>query len=145
MRSTTNITSVTWTSSKKDRVLCRCFYDDDTTEVLSIPVDDTNEDWQRVLEYTTVEDIDAFTAEAKRVAENDKLNRIQRDKEASEVKKASALFNAKVEAFDIPEVISAPKELKARIRKATSSTQVIGLVAVCFLKAMEKQNEQQSV
>lgn len=143
MRSITKINSITWTSSKKDRVLCRCYYDDDTTEVLSIPADDTNDDWKKVLEFASKEDIDAFTIEAKRVEENDKLNRIQRDKEASEVKKASTLFNAKVEAFDIPEVISAPKELKARIRKATSSTQVIGLVALCFLKAMDKQDEQQ--
>lgn len=142
MRTVTKITSVTWTSDNKDRVLARFFFDDETTEVISVPTNEEgNEYWQEILKHQTIEEIDTFTAESKRQAEREIIQNIERDREANEVKKASALFNAKVEAFDIPEVIAAPKELKARIRKASSATQVMGLVAVCIMKSLEEKND----
>lgn len=144
MRPVKKVGSVTWVGNSKTRVMCRFFYEDETTEVMSIPVDESNEYWQEVLKHFTIQEITDFTNESKKVAEEDALARRQRDREATEVKKASALFNAKLEAFDIPEVLTAPKEIKARIRKATSAMQVSGLVAICYVKAMEQQSEQSS-
>lgn len=144
MKEIQEIKSVTWTDNAESRVMARFIYADGTTEVLSIPRDDSNQHWQAVTQFWSVEQITEFTSGALEQAESRRLKAIARDREALDTKKASLLFNAKIEAFDVPEVVASPKELKSRIRKAKSVTEVAGVVAVCIMKAMERQNDQQS-
>lgn len=142
MREITEINSVTWINNSQTRVMARFVYADGSSEVLSVPCEDGNAHWQEILARWTEEQITEFTDNATRDAEEQQIKRIAREKEAAETRKASHLFNAKIEAFDIPDVIAAPKELKTRIRKAKTTTEVTGIVALCMLKAMERQDGQ---
>lgn len=141
MKQVKEVTGVCWVSNKKDRVSCKFLYHDNTAEVLSVPRDDNNIHWQTITATWTLEKIDENTTNTLSGIERQKLAHIARKKEAVETKRASVLFNSKIEAFEIPEVIAAPKHMKAQIRKAATATHVLALVAICISEAMKKQQQ----
>lgn len=135
MRTIQNIEKPIWQDiNTKDRILARFVYDDGGSNVVSFPVDESNEDYKMFLTFSSIEDADANTDEirAEQAAAREKA--VAQSSEKAEQKRANTLFNAKIEAFENPVVQTAPKEWKSMIRKATTSVEVIAIVAALIIK-----------
>lgn len=138
MSEITNITNVFWVNESKTRVSCVAEYDNGTAEQLSVGVDENSPFWQKISALVPTEDIDAATDEMQdRVRARRKVD-AYREQERTAQKKMNALFNAKIEAFEIQAVARASSERKAKIRKAKSLTEVAALVAIAIIES-EKQ------
>lgn len=118
----------------KDRIRAGFVYEDGRRIVLSFPVDDTNEEYQTFLSLSSIEDVDTNTQLTRDKMAEQREKQIAQQAEKSDQKKANTLFNAKIEAFELPLVQSAPAPVKARIRKATTTTEVVAIVAMLLMK-----------
>lgn len=135
MAELTEILNVTWVNDTKTRVACTAVYDNNTSEQLSVGVDEGSVFWQRILQDYVMEDIDAATEEVKQSQRDRRKVDEYRQQEREAQKKMNALFNAKIEAFEIAAVSAAPSALKSKIRKAKSVTEVMARVAVCIIES----------
>lgn len=133
------ITEVHWANDTKTRVSCLVKYNNGTSEQLSVGTNEGSQYWQRILNDYTLEDIDSYTADMMQVMRDRRKVDEYRAQERDAQRKMNAIFNAKIEAFDIPAVASAPSAKKSKIRKAKSVTEVVALVAVCIIES-EKAN-----
>jgi hypothetical protein len=133
-----------WTSDLKNQVVCEFHYHMDDGSVSSYEAtvtktDEGNPDWIEIIEKFAVEQIDELTST--RLA---KRKERQDQKAAEEIKKAEtlkqeALFAAKLEAFEIPEIrASKERTLKARIRKATTMMEIHTFATILVMKELEK-------
>lgn len=110
----------------------------------SLVIAKDSEHWSEVSSQFTEKQIDEMTNEydaemAKRGAleyvDDEKKNKALQEerRRQEEIKK---LFTTKLEAFEIPEVKeSKNKEIRSRIRKSKTVTEVYGLVALLMLEA----------
>lgn len=135
MSNITEVREVYWVSDSKDRVSALFTFEDGSTDLLSVSVSDTSEYWQYIQANVPAETIEENTSKIIReVREQRKLNEY-RQHEKDIQKKHNNLFNAKIEAFDIPEVAAATSSRKSKIRKAKSITEVVAQVAVCIIES----------
>lgn len=135
MNNITDVREVYWVGDSKTRVSAVFTFEDGSTDLLSVSVSPTSEYWQYIEANVPVETIDDNTAKVIReVREQRKLGEY-RQHERDVQKKHNALFNAKIEAFEIPEVAASPSTRKAKIRKAKSVTEVMAQVAVCIIES----------
>lgn len=118
----------------KARIRVKAVREDGTQPIIIIPVDETNVDYQQLMESFTIEDIDANSEQLRAADLAAREKRTAQQAEAIEQKKANNLFNVKIEAFEMPIVQSASKEWKAKIRKATTTVEVIATVAALIIK-----------
>lgn len=135
MNNIIEVKHVYWVNNSKDRVSAVFVFEDGTTDLMSVAVSPNSEYWQYIEANVSAEVIDENTEKALReVRENRKLNEF-RQQERDIQKKHNALFNAKIEAFDIPAVANATSARKASIRKSKSITEVVAQVAVCIIES----------
>lgn len=129
-----SISNVQWTSNNKDAVHAIATYEDGTIERLIVTKNEDNPFWQQIAETTPLSDIDAFTENIR--LETRQQNKIEayRQQENYIKRKYNDLFNAKIEAFDIPEVMNASAHNRSLIRKAKSLTEVYARVAACMIE-----------
>ena len=97
-----------------------------------------NQDYDAILELIGEEEIDRLTA----IEDENKQQELDRKEEQREVHlnrvKQEALFNAKLEAFEIPIVKESPnKELKKMIRKAKSIIEATAYTTILIQKELE--------
>lgn len=118
----------------KDRILARFNYDDGSSVVMSIAADPIHEDFQQFLKFSSIEAVDEHTQTVRDDIAAKREKAVAQQADQADQKKAGALFNAKVEAFDMPVVQNASKEWKAKIRKASSTIEVIATVAALVVK-----------
>lgn len=139
-----------WTDSNKNKIVCEFHYNDG--RVLTAHVSDTaegNPDWKELMEKFGPEKIDQATeAQNKKIEERKELLK-QEQKEQQQTVTNEMLFNAKLEAFSIPEIKnSTNREFKSRIRKAKSITEVLiysaVLVGIEINKPVEAPIEEES-
>ena len=136
MRTLTRVDGPHWADVEaKDRFIGTFVYDDGSTHIMSVATDDGNPDYQAFLTVSSVEAIDEFTQKLRdeMAARREQDTAVQADRAAQ--KKANTLFNAKIEAFEVPEVQAATTEQKARIRKATTTVEVVAVVATIMMAA----------
>lgn len=127
-----------WADETKTKIVCQFHYD--SGEVLEASIMDTedgNPDWAEIIETFGMEELDVatekFASERRRHKEIEEAQK----KEAVEVDMAGALFNAKLEAFEIEEVKSSKdRVLKSRIRKAKNIMEVMVLTSALVTKEM---------
>lgn len=124
----------------KTRIRAGFVYDDERRVVMSFPVDENNDEYQLFLSLSSIEQVDTNTQELRDKAADRREKQIAQQAERNEQKKANTLFNAKIEAFEMPIVQNASTDIKAKIRKATTTVEVIATVAMLLLKE-EQQNE----
>lgn len=117
----------------KDRILARFVYDDGSSNVMSFPVDESNEDYQSFLIHSSIEETDANTQQVRDEQLASREKAVARNAEAAEQKRANVLFNAKIEAFEHPAVQAASKGWKSKIRKATTTVDVVATVAALII------------
>ena len=127
-----------FTSNEKNQVVCQFVYEDDHMVVATIERDTNNPDWQELMKAFTEEEIDAetlkYSEEQKKLAELRREN----EKQLTEQAKGDALFNTKLELFDIEEIKnSKDRSLKSKIRKAKSLSEAQIYGAILVMKEME--------
>lgn len=127
------LSNVYWVNDTKTRIQALATYADGTSELLSIAATDGNPFWEHVKANVPMEEIEANTEavllESRERRKLDKFRMQERDAQ----KKQNALFNAKIDAFDMIEVANATPTRKTKIRKAKSITEVMAHVAICVL------------
>lgn len=141
MNNIIDVQHVYWVNDAKDRVSAVFIFDDGTTDLMSVGVSPTSDYWQYIEANVSNETIDENTEKVLlEVREKRKLSEF-RQQERDVQKKHNALFNAKIEAFDIPAVVNATSARKASIRKSKSVTEVIAQVAVCIMESEKNSQE----
>ena len=139
---TYEITQPIWANIvDKDRIIAKLVYDNGDTATVTFPVDENNDTYKEFLKVFTHEDVDTNTDD---VREKERLRGEQlkaQGDERREQEKLNRLFNAKIEAFELPIVQGATVAQKARIRKATTVFEVTALVAALYIKSGELDNE----
>lgn len=141
MSNITEVREVYWTDDKKDRVSALFVFEDGSKDLLSVAVSKTSEYWNFIEANISMETIDENTTKiVQEVREQRKLGEYRRQ-ERDVQKKHNALFNTKIEAFEIPAVAAAPTSRKSKIRKAKSITEVLAQVAVCIIESENKPQE----
>ena len=119
----------------KNRIVAKFIYEDGEQCVASFPVEEENPDYKLFLETFTLEDVDTNTEEVRATEaarrEKDSQIKAERDEQA----KLNKLFNAKIEAFELPIIQNASIDLKAKIRKATTPFEVTAIVAAIMIKS----------
>lgn len=119
-----------------------------TSQVLTINKENNgqnNPDWDDVISNVTLDKITSNTTErAERKANEAKANEAKiRDRE--QAKKLEALFNAKLQAFEIDEISnSANRELKSRLRRSKSIIEVNLYAMMIVMEAIENEKIIQS-
>jgi predicted dehydrogenase len=129
-----SIINVQWTSGNKDAVHAIATYEDGAIERLIVTKNEDNPFWQLIAETTSISDIDTFTENIR--LETRQQNKIEayRQQENYIKRKYNELFSAKIEAFDIPEVMNTSAQNRSLIRKAKSLTEVYARVAACMIE-----------
>ncbi len=128
-----------WANEEKTKVKCQFHYENgDRLEASVMDTEAGNPDWAELMETFGVEGIDASHAihleERKKAAELHEANK----KEKEETEKASILFAAKLEAFEIDEVkASKDRALKSRIRKASSIMEITTFTTLIIMKELD--------
>jgi hypothetical protein len=122
----------------KTRIRAGFVYDDDRRVVMSFPADEANEEYQQFLTLSSIEQVEVNTQDVRDKAAAQREKQIAQQAEASGQKKANTLFNAKIEAFELPVVQNASKEVKARIRKASNPLEVLAVVVMLMMKEEEQ-------
>lgn len=122
----------------KARIRAGFVYEDQRRVVMSFPVDETNEEYQQFLTLSSIEEVEANTQDLRDKAAAQREKQVAQQAEKGEQKRANLLFNAKIEAFEMPIVQNASTEMKAKIRKASTTVEVIATVAMLLMK--EEQN-----
>lgn len=135
----TQASNVYWLNDSKTRVSAHIKWDDGTTEQMSVAVTEGSMFWDYIKSNVPVDVIDSNTAAIiQRGREDRKINKY-RDEERQIQKRQNAIFNAKIEAFDMTEVANALPTRKTKIRKAKSVTEVMAHVALCVIEYEQKQ------
>jgi len=118
----------------KDRIIGRAVYEDGTASVLSFPVDPENEDYQQFLVLSSAEEVDTNTQTIRDKQAEERQKSVALQEERAREKRANVLFNAKIEAFEIPAVQKADAAWKSRIRKATTSVEVVAITTLLIMQ-----------
>lgn len=139
MSNITNVTDVYWVNEAKTRVSAVFHYDNGTSELVSVSQSEQSPFWLYITENVSPEDIEATTNNVIEAGREKRRIESYRKQEREAQVKHNALFNAKIEAFDIREVAIATSARKAKIRKAKSVTEVIAQVVVCIQEAEKAQ------
>lgn len=100
--------------------------------------DGTNPDMKAVLEQYTEEEIDKNTEEGLN-RRNENIKRQMERRESQQVRgKQEALFNCKLEAFEVEAIKNSKNtELKRKIRKAKSIMEVQAYATILLMKELE--------
>lgn len=142
MQNITNVSNVYWLNDAKTRVGALITWDDGNTEHMSITATDGSAFWDHIKSVVSIDEINSNTsALIERQTEDRKISGY-RNEERQLQKRQNAIFNAKIEAFDMMEVANALPARKTKIRKARSVTEVMAHVAISIVEYEEKQAQQ---
>ena len=136
-----------WQNEEKTRIKCQFHYEDGShAEASVMDTEEGNPDWAELMETFGVEGVDAshaiYLEERAKSAELHEADK----KEKAETEKASILFTAKLEAFEIDEVKSSKdRTLKSRIRKASSLMEISTFTALLVMKEIDANEKAKKV
>lgn len=106
------------------------------TASVSNPDDGVNPDWTEIFENFTEEEIEKNTAEFSEKSENRRKLAANFAADSREKEKNEALFQAKIDAFQLEEVKgSKDRTTKSKIRKAKTLVEVYAYTAAIVCKA----------
>ena len=125
----------------KERIMARFVYDDGSSNVVSFPVDEANEDYQAFLQHSSLDDTETNTESVRAAQAAAREKSVAQSSDAAAQKRANVLFNAKIEAFEHPSVQAASKAWKAKIRKATTTVEVVATVAALIMMSGDPVDE----
>ena len=101
-----------------------------------------NPDWKQIYREFTHEDIKANTKVKADAHHANQAVKAAEDKANLDKAKNEALFAAKVDSFEIPEIkASKNRALKSKVRKATNMIEIMAYSAAIILEENAKQEE----
>lgn len=129
-----------WGNNNKTQVICEFHYEGGPIQTAAITdTEEGNPDWKEVFDTFTIEEIDNLTEDAK--AEDAKEHEKRKEFEKDEIEriKSDALFDAKLEAFEIEDIKNSKnRAFKSRIRKSKSIMEVTALTAALIILENEE-------
>ena len=127
-------------------IVCDFIYEDGTSATVSIgntpEGEKDNPDWKQVFREFTHEDIKANTVKKEDAYHANIASKAAEEKAGIDKAKNEALFAAKVDSFEIPEVkASKNRALKSKVRKATNLVEIFAYTAAIILEENAKTTE----
>ena len=127
-------------------IVCDFIYEDGTSATVSIgntpEGEKDNPDWKQVFREFTHEDIKANTVKKEDAYHANIATKVAEEKAMLDKGKNEALFAAKVDSFEIPEVkASKNRALKSKVRKATNLVEIFAYTAAIILEENAKTTE----
>lgn len=128
-------------------IVCDFIYEDGTSNTVSIgntpEGEKDNPDWKQVFREFTHEDIKANTVKKEDAYHANIASKAAEEKAGIDKAKNEALFAAKVDSFEIPEVkASKNRALKSKVRKATNLVEIFAYTAAIILEEDAKPKEE---
>ena len=128
-------------------IVCDFIYEDGTSATVSIgntpEGEKDNPDWKQVFREFTHEDIKANTVKKEDAYHANIASKAAEEKAGIDKAKNEALFAAKVDSFEIPEVkASKNRALKSKVRKATNLVEIFAYSAAIILEENAKPKEE---
>ena len=127
-------------------IVCDFIYEDGTSATVSVgntpKGEKDNPDWKQIYREFTHEDIKANTKVKADAHHANQAVKAAEDKANLDKAKNEALFAAKVDSFEIPEIkASKNRALKSKVRKATNMIEIMAYSAAIILEENAKQEE----
>jgi Pyruvate/2-oxoacid:ferredoxin oxidoreductase gamma subunit len=127
-------------------IVCDFVYEDGTSATVSIgntpEGEKDNPDWKQVFREFTHEEIKANTKVKEDAHHANQASRAAQEKADIDKAKNEALFAAKVDSFEIPEIkASKNRALKSKVRKATNMIEIMAYSAAIIIEENAKAAE----
>lgn len=135
------INNAHWVNDARTRIQALVTYEDGTSELLSVAATEGNPFWEYIKDTVGLEELEQNTIAI--IADQQERRKLEnfRQQERDIQKKQNAIFNVKIEAFDMIEVANASSARKTKIRKAKSVTEVMAHVALCVIEYEQSQGK----
>lgn len=129
-----------WGNDQKTQVMCEFHYDNGPIQTAAVTqTKEGNPDWKEIFDNFTPEQIDKLTEGALAEAREEHEKRKQMERDDIERMKVDALFQAKLDAFEIDIIKNSKnRELKSRIRKAKTLIEVTAFASALITLEHEK-------
>ena len=129
-----------WGNDEKTQVMCEFHFENGPTQVAAVTqTKEGNPDWEEIFQNFTIEQVDDLTKTVMAEAREEHEKRKQQEKDDIERMKVDALFQAKLDAFEIDIIKNSKnRELKSRIRKAKTLIEVTAFASALITLEHEK-------
>ena len=129
-----------WGNDEKTQVMCEFHYENGPTQVAAVTqTKEGNPDWEEIFQNFTAEQIDELTEGALSEAREEHEKRKQMERDDIERMKVDALFQAKLDTFEIDIIKNSKnRKLKSRIRKAKTLIEVTAFASALITLEYEK-------
>ena len=129
-----------WGNDQKTQVICEFHFENGPIQTAAVSqTKQGNPDWQEIFTKFTSEEIDKLTEGALAEAREEHEKRKQIERDDIERMKVDALFQAKLDAFEIDIIKNSKnRELKSRIRKAKTLIEVTVFASALISLEYEK-------
>jgi len=129
-----------WGNDEKTQVMCEFHFENGPIQVAAVTqTKEGNPDWDEIFQNFSIEEIDNLTENALAEAREEHEKRKQQEKDDIERMKVDALFQAKLDAFDIDIIKNSKnRQLKSRIRKAKTLLEVTAFASALITLEHEK-------
>ena len=129
-----------WGNDQKTQVMCEFHFENGPIQTAAVSqTKQGNPDWQEIFTKFTSEEIDKLTEGALAEAREEHEKRKQIERDDIERMKVDALFQAKLDAFEIDIIKNSKnRELKSRIRKAKTLIEVTVFASALISLEYEK-------
>ena len=129
-----------WGNDQKTQVMCEFHYENGPIQTAAVTqTKNGNPDWEEIFNNFTPEQIDKLTEGALAEAREEHEKRKQMERDNIERMKVDALFQAKLDAFEIDTIKNSKnRELKSRIRKAKTLIEVRAFASALIMLEHEK-------
>ena len=129
-----------WGNNEKTQVMCEFHFENGPIQTAAVSqTKEGNPDWQEIFTKFTTEEIDKLTEGALAEAREEHEKRKQMERDDIERMKVDALFQAKLDAFEIDIIKNSKnRKLKSRIRKAKTLIEVTAFASALITLEHEK-------
>ena len=129
-----------WGNNEKTQVMCEFHFENGPIQTAAVSqTKEGNPDWQEIFTKFTTEEIDELTKGALAEAREEHEKRKQMERDDIERMKVDALFQAKLDAFEIDIIKNSKnRKLKSRIRKAKTLIEVTAFASALITLEYEK-------
>lgn len=129
-----------WGNNEKTQVMCEFHFENGPIQTAAVTqTKEGNPDWEEIFDNFTPEQIDKLTENVLADAREEHEKRKQMERDDIERMKVDALFQAKLDAFEIDIIKNSKnRELKSRIRKAKNIMEITAFTAALITLEYEK-------
>ena len=129
-----------WGNNEKTQVMCEFHFENGPIQTAAVTqTKEGNPDWEEIFDNFTPEQIDKLTENVLAEAREEHEKRKQMERDNIERMKVDALFQAKLDAFEIDIIKNSKnRELKSRIRKAKTLIEVTAFASALIALEHEK-------